>query len=275
MGHSFPEHVWLREWDLITMMRVLVTGAGGFVGSVLTRRLLQDGYDVHVVTQPGTSPWRLTELRDITAHAMDIADTKVVREVIHKILPERIFHLAAHGAYPSQTDLQEMIRTNVVGTANLLQAALETDVEVFLNTGSSSEYGVKDHAPRENEPLSPNSDYAVTKATTTLLCCHHGKRTNKRIITLRLYSAYGPFEEPSRFMPRLLVCGMRGRYPPLVQPNIARDFVYIDDIVDAFVRAADQPGVQPGGVYNIASGKQTTLHEAVSTARGIFKIPEE
>ena len=91
---------------------------------------------------------------------------------------------------------------------------------------------------------------------------------------MRLYSAYGPYEEPARFVPALAVNALRGRLPPLVDPKVARDFVYIDEVCDAFVRAAGAPDVEPGAVYNVATGTQTTIADAVAAARAIFEITE-
>jgi len=107
-----------------------------------------------------------------------------------------------------------------------------------LIAGSSSEYGVKDHAPAENEQLEPNSDYAVAKAAATLLASHLGRERGLPVATLRLYSVFGPFEEPDRFIPTLVVHALRGQLPPLVDPAIARDFVYLDDVVEAFLLTA-------------------------------------
>ena len=100
------------------------------------------------------------------------------------------------------------------------------------------------------------------------------------IPTLRLYSVYGPFEEPTRFVPTLITHGLEGRLPPLVSPDIARDFVYADDVANAFLRAAkrsDDKGVEVerGAIYNVGTGKQTTIREAVSLARASLAIDIE
>jgi len=194
---------------------------------------------------------------------------------VRQVRPEWFFHLAAHGAYPSQTNLQEMVRTNLVGTINLLKAGLGAGFEAFVNAGSSSEYGLKDHPPSETEWLEPNSDYAVTKAAATHYCSYVGRRDGVHVVTLRLYSAYGPFEEPSRLMPTLVSHGLRGTLPPLVTPNIARDYVYVSDVADAFVRAAAQLNQPPGAVYNVGTGVQTYLWQAVETARTVLGIRAE
>ncbi len=191
---------------------------------------------------------------------------------LKEIEAQWIFHLAVYGAYPDQRDRAEMVRTNYLGTCTLIGAALEIGFETFVNTGSSSEYGFKNHPASEQEWLDPNSYYAATKAGATLFCRYTAKETGLRMPTLRLYSAYGPFEEPGRLMPNLVRHAMHGTLPPLVNPDTARDFVYVDDVAEAYIRAASLPLPEPGAVYNVGSGIQTTIREVVETARCVFDL---
>jgi dolichol-phosphate mannosyltransferase len=181
--------------------------------------------------------------------------------------------LAAYGAYASQTDVARCVRTNLEAAVILMDASAAHGVERFVNTGSSSEYGFQDHAPDETEALEPNSLYAVTKAGATAYACHLGHSGRLRTTTLRLYSVYGPYEEPTRLIPTLILAGLRGAYPPLVAPTIARDFVYVDDVVRAYdiVLRADPAA---GSVYNIGTGVQTTLADAAEVSRSLFGIVE-
>src|SRR5581483_8767282 len=194
---------------------------------------------------------------------------------ISRIRPDWVFHLAAYGAYSWQTDLDQMLQTNLHGTVNLVRACLRHGCEAFVNTGSSSEYGCKDHPPAEAELVEPNSHYAVTKAAATLFCRYTAQSAGLRLPTLRLYSVYGPWEEPNRLVPTLIVRGLQGRLPPLVNPAVARDFVYVEDVNDAYLLAASRPEQEPGAVYNVGSGVQTTIREAVEVARRVLGIPEE
>jgi dolichol-phosphate mannosyltransferase len=166
------------------------------------------------------------------------------------------------------------VQTNVAGTINLLEAALKAGFEAFVNTGSSSEYGFKDHAPAEDDWLQPNSAYAVTKAAGTLYCSHIARSTGAHVLTLRLYSVYGPFEEPTRLMPQLLARSLSDTLPPLVGPETARDYVYVDDVSDAFVAAATRTNAT-GSVYNIGSGIQTPLRAVVDIVRRLRRMRTE
>ena len=258
------------------MKRVLVTGATGFVGANLARRLLRDGHEVHLLVRPEHAAWRIEEIRrDVVLHPVPVHDREAVASAVAAVRAEWIFHLAAHGAYSWQTDLPEMTRTNVQGTMNLVSAALRTGFEAFVNTGSSSEYGFKDHAPAESELLEPNSDYAVTKAAATQFCASIARRERVHLPTLRLYSVYGPYEDPRRLVPTLIEQGLRGRLPPLVDPTVARDFVHVDDVVDAYLLAAQRPTSELGAIYNVGSGVKTTIRDAVDVARQVLEIAQE
>jgi len=260
--------------------RVLVTGAGGFVGANLVRRLAADGHAVTAAVRPAGDRWRLAgpdrSLEGVEVRPIDLADERAVERVVREVRPQWAFHLAAHGAYSWQTDSREIFRTNVLGTVNLVEACRASGCEALVNAGSSSEYGFKDHAPDEEEPLEPNSEYAVAKAAATLYCRQVARAGPMRIVTLRLYSVYGPFEDPGRLIATLAVRGLQGELPPLADPDVARDFIAVEDTVEAFL-AATRPGPAPGAVYNVGTGRQTSIREIValaSRALGIEAQPE-
>src|SRR5688572_2018648 len=255
------------------MRRVLVTGGTGFVGANLVRRLLRDGHDVSLLVQPAHAAWRLAGIRrDVRLVRADLADGAAVEAAVGRARPDWVFHLAAYGAYSWQQDVDRMLRTNVAGTVNLVRAALRRGVEAMVNTGSSSEYGFKDHPPGEREWLEPNSDYAVTKAAATQYCRSTAQREDVHLVTLRLYSVYGPWEEPGRLMPAIVLHARDGTLPPMASPDVARDYVYADDVCDAYVRAASRRGQERGAVYNVGSGRQTTLRQVVAAARRVLRV---
>jgi nucleoside-diphosphate-sugar epimerase len=258
----------------IARVRALVTGANGFIGANLVRRLLDRGDDVHAVSRPGSDGWRLTGV-DGALHHVDLTDAAAVAALVAAVRPDSVFHLAAHGAYSWQSDTERIFATNLGATVNLLGACREGGVASFVHAGSSSEYGYKDHAPGEEEAPEPNSDYAVAKAAATMYCQLIDRESDMCAVTLRLYSIYGPWEEANRLVPRLVIEGLDGRLPALVDPDVARDFVYVEDAVDAFLLAAEADHPRPGAVYNIAGGAQTTIGDLVATTRELLEIDAE
>ncbi len=255
------------------MKRVLVTGGTGFVGASLARRLLADGCEVHLAVRPNYSPWRIEAIRDsLHFHEAALHDAQAVRTMVERARPDWVFHLAVHGAYSWQRDMAEMTRTNFDGIVNLVDACASSGVEALVNAGSSSEYGAKDHAPQESEALEPNSCYAITKAAATHYCRFAAQERDMHLPTLRLYSVFGPYEDPNRLIPALIKAGAAGSLPPLANPAIARDFVYVDDVVEAFILAAKTKTSERGPIYNVGTGVESKLRDVVETARRVMDI---
>lgn len=258
------------------MKRALITGATGFVGANLARKLLLEGHEVHALVRSEYNPWRIEEIASqLAIEAVDMRDADATRKYVNHVKPEWIFHLAVHGAYSWQNDIDKIVATNYLSLVNLLQSCLLLGFESFINTGSSSEYGLKDHAPDESEVVEPNSYYAVTKAAATLLCRFVAQHHNLKVPTLRLYSVYGPYEDPKRLIPNIVVRGLEGKWPPLVDPSTARDYIYVDDVSDAYLSAARADLSDKGAIYNIGTGVQTSLREVVEAAEELMSISEE
>lgn len=249
----------------------LITGASGFIGSVLLRRLIQQKKEVHLILRKNSRTWRIDDLLNkVTIHNSDLSNLEELTEIIQKIKPDIIYHLATNGAYSYQKDADQIIQTNILGTWNLLQACNSVDYELFVNTGSSSEYGFKKFAMRETDIVEPTSYYAVTKCAQTLLCSHIAKQEQRPIVTIRPFSVYGPYEEPKRFVPTLMNALMFNQEMNLVAPETARDQIYIDDMVDAYLKI-DELKNNPGEYFNIGTGVQSTIKEVVETAIKITK----
>jgi nucleoside-diphosphate-sugar epimerase len=266
-----------RHEHKIASVRALVTGAGGFLGANLVRHLTAAGHDVIALARSRETSWRLEEIAtEVQTFELDLRDTAAIERVVATTEPQWVFHLAAHGAYSWQIDLDAMIAVNVRATAALLVAARAAGVQAFINAGSSSEYGLKRHAPREDERLEPNSHYAVTKAAGSHLTALAATDEGLPAVTLRLYSIYGPWEDPGRLIPALVREAARGRLPPLVGPETARDFVYVEDCCEALLRAAQRGAPSgSGAALNIGSGAQTRLDELVTTACGALGVTAE
>jgi len=244
----------------------LITGAGGFIGACLARRLIENNENVHILLKKATNTWRIQDIiHKVTVHMSDLSDLQRLREIIADIKPDIIYHLATCGAYSYQNAPDSIINTNILGTWNLLKATSQINYELFVNTGSSSEYGFKKNPMKETDLLEPASYYAVTKSSQTLLCSYIARLEKKPMVTLRPFSVYGPYEEQTRFVPVLLKSIYCNEKINLVSPKIARDYIYVDDIVDAYL-SIDRLKKFPGEIFNIGTGVQSTIKDMVDVA---------
>lgn len=244
--------------------KILVTGAAGFVGANLVRKLISQKANVHVLLRKETDLWRIKEcLAGLNIHLSDLSNLSYLRKLVKKIQPEITFHLAAHGGYPFQKDPESIIDANLTGTLNLLMAASDISYEAFINTGTSSEYGYKKQPMKETDFLEPASFYAAAKAGATLFAQTIAKLDDKPIVTLRLFSVYGPWEEPTRLIPTVIKQALANDVIATTGGKEARDFVYVNDVVDAYLMVAKKAKLLQGKIFNIGSGRQRAIYDVV------------
>ena len=196
--------------------------------------------------------------------------------LLDEIRPRTIFDCVAYGAYSFETDSQLIYRTNFQFLTRLLSRLESRSIACYVHAGSSSEYGDNAAGPTERDPTEPNSDYAVSKVAAANLIYFYGKRKQFPCANLRLYSVYGPLEDSSRLIPNVIRHGVEGTYPTFVNPAVSRDFVYVDDVTEAFVDTAlNLTAADYGESFNIGTGRKTTIGEVAAAARELFGITDE
>lgn len=251
---------------------ILVLGASGFIGANLLRLLLKHRNDVFG-TASRLPAWRLEGVADKHVLLSDLlapANLGLLLDLTH---PLTVFDCVSYGAYSFQSDTDLIYRTNVNLTVLLLEELSHRGVHAYIHAGTSSEYGDRCAGPTEESLTSPNSHYAVSKCAAASLIHYKGKSLRLPCLNLRLYSIYGPFEDPARLIPALVIHGVKGELPPFVNPQISRDFVYVDDACEAFVDAAlNLTPSRYGESVNIGTGRCTTIGELAATARTLFGI---
>jgi dolichol-phosphate mannosyltransferase len=251
---------------------ILVLGGGGFVGANLVHRLLRTRNDVTAVVRR-LPAWRLADLDRRHLLEVDLTSPAELRQMVEAIRPRTVFDCAAYGAYSFETDAELIYRTNFTGLVTLAGLLASDDLAAFVHAGSSSEYGSNAAGPLESDPAVPNSHYAVSKAAASQFIAYAGQTLRMPIVNLRLYSVYGPLEDASRLIPNLVRHALDGRYPPFVSPETSRDFIYVDDACEAFIRAAARmtPDIY-GESFNIGSGNRTTIRALAEVARETFGL---
>lgn len=256
---------------------ILVLGASGFIGANIFFTLSQHRDDVFGCSRNITSNWRYKEYyawrRLIDA---DITKFNKLNDLIKDIKPRTVFNLSSYGGHSHQTDIEKIHRVNYLGTLNIIKS-LPGLKSVLVQAGSSSEYGLNNKAPRENDQLEPNSDYGVSKIGASYLIRYYGKIMHPPAMHLRLYSIYGPWQERRTLMPVLISNCLENKWPNLVHRDTSHDFVYVDDCVNAFIKSALSlhQGKNTGESVNIATGVKTTIGDLVNTVKKIINVTAE
>jgi nucleoside-diphosphate-sugar epimerase len=251
---------------------ILITGATGFLGAGLVRRLLQEGKSVHVLVRPGTNTWRLDGLENrLTVHWADLRDAAAVRRSVAACRPELVYHLAAAGVVcQSQYTRTELLACNVLGTANLLDGLANQDYRRLVHVGSGVEYGPHNGPIHETERLQPQTNYAVSKAAASLLVQAEVQR-GRPIVIVRVFAVYGPGEDGTRLVPYLMRCCLRSEVPRVSEGSQRRDFIFLFDVVELLCLAADCPAVV-GQALHAGTGQElsvrTMVHEVLRVCGG-------
>jgi polyisoprenyl-phosphate glycosyltransferase len=251
---------------------ILVLGASGFVGANLYRMVASERDDVHGAV--GRLPaWRLVDAPANRIHEVDLLLESDLLHLLDTIQPQTIFNCVAYGAYSFERDPRRIYETNFLLTERILRTLGDRRIAAYVHAGSSSEYGLNSAGPEESAPVEPNSDYSVSKLGSANLIAFHGRVKSVPCVNLRLYSVYGPLEDSSRLIPAVVRHGLDGSYPPLVGPQTSRDFVYVADVCEAFIKAALRmsPALR-GTSINIGTGRKTTIDELSQAAGAFFRI---
>ena len=255
---------------------ILVLGAGGFIGFNLFNFISKNRKDVFGVSQNPKNNWRFIEnkTRKKSLKACDISDPIELRHLLTGIKPQTVFNLAAYGAYSTQIEYKKIYLTNFNAVFDIIELLKKRKFSCYVQAGSSSEYGTNCYKPSEGDELVPNSHYAVSKAATSCAIKYYGKKEKLPVVNLRIYSAYGPWEEPGRLIPVLISQARHKKLPPFVKPQVSRDFVYIDDVCAAFVLASVRIKSIQGNSYNIGAGNQVSIKSLANITKSLFCITD-
>ncbi|TRZ51004.1 SDR family oxidoreductase [bacterium] len=232
--------------------KILVTGANGFIGSRLTKRLEEGGAEVVKL--------------DRALLTLPEALTKVMDEV----KPNAIYHLAAYGNHYNQKEIRDIFTANLFGVFNLLEASRGRNLDYFVNTGSSSEYGKKEKPMKEDMLPETNTMYGAVKAGATFLAKAYASEYDLPVVTVRPFSVYGPGEADHRFIPTVVRCCLTGEVLKLA-PGV-HDWIYIDDFINGMITVTENIKQLSGEVVNIGSGQQYSNKEVVEEVERICGI---
>jgi dTDP-glucose 4,6-dehydratase len=229
--------------------RVLVTGAGGFIGSHLVDALAERGADVTALVRYNSrNDWGMLEegYRDGTGGVRiitgDVTDAGCVRKLVEGT--EIVFHLAALIGIPYSYEAPESyVRTNLLGTLHVLQASLEAGVKRVVNTSTSEVYGTAVYTPiDEAHPLQGQSPYSATKIAADKMAEAFFCSFDLPVVTLRPFNTYGPRQSARAVIPTIITQALAGNTVQLGSLDPVRDFTFVTDTARAFLLAAEKDG---------------------------------
>ncbi len=257
------------------MTRALVTGGAGFIGSHIVRGLLSRGDNVVVLDNLSTGrPSNLSEL-EVEFIEGDIRDKDVVGQAMRAV--DVVFHQAAYVSSPASLEEPEgCYEINLIGSVNILNAAREAGVRRVVMASSAAVYGEAEGPVREEDGADPGTPYAASKLAMEEAAKLYTHTFQVPTICLRYFNVYGPrqsLESAYAAAIPIFITAMLGKEPPTIYGDGGqiRDFVYVDDVVQANYLASEVEGSE-GGVFNIASGDSISITTLVEILGGL--IPE-
>jgi len=246
--------------------RVLITGIAGHVGANLARACLRNGLEVHGLVRSTTDLWRLQDSSlAVRLHSVDLTCYDSVCRIVEEVAPDVVFHCAAE----RRQEYPATLMGNVLGTANLLEATRPDSKLRFVHLASSLEYGPSDRPLRETDRLQPTTRYGASKAGGTLLAQQAAHSGQRHVVVLRLFHVYGPWESPHRLVPTAIMAAHTGTELHLTTGDFRRDYIYVDDVVTACLRAAEAERIS-GEAINIGTGVETSNEELVHHVEGVM-----
>ena len=250
--------------------KALVTGGAGFIGSHVAARLLEAGWTVRVLDDlsSGDRAKLPTFAKDLEFVEGDIRDVAVCQKACAGI--DAVFHLAALVSVVGSVENPALNNAiNITGMLNMLIAARDSGVQRFVFSSSASVYGDAEQIPtEENQPLKPQSPYAVSKACGEMYGRNFQELFGLEVVSLRYFNVFGPRQNVTSgyaaVVPAFVKAAMNGKQPTIFGDGLqTRDFVFVENVAEANLKAATAEGVS-GQVFNVAGGQQTSLLDLVA-----------
>ena len=254
-------------------MKILLTGCTGFIGSSIAKTLLADNHEIHAAIRPNSDLWRILDVKDeLNIHYMELNSVDKIREVLEKNRIDTVVHTVGVVRGFSLKDQENVIDYNFQLTVNVLNAAaLSPNVNLFINTGTSREYGSDESPLLETKQEEPNDLYSLSKLAGTYYTRIIGKSNNLTTVTLRIFTPYGPFDSLPKLIPYVIVNSMTKSPIFINTPYSRRDYIHVADIALAYsLILKSYQNIEKGDVFNIGSGKCTTTADLTSMITDIM-----
>jgi len=248
-------------------MRFLVTGASGFVGSNVARQLAAEDKSAAVLLRPGGDRRRLAAiLPKLTVIEGDLADIRASGDAIAAFAPDVTLAIGWQGV--KNTDRNDPLQyDNIGGITELMRLSYECGARHFIGLGSQAEYGPCSGAIDEDVPARPTTLYGAAKLASAILLERLAAIQGMRFAWLRLFSSYGPGDDPSWLIPFISRKLLQGETPPLTAGEQIWDYIHVADVAAAIIAAAES---EASGVFNLGSGQAVALRSLIEQVRDLI-----
>lgn len=259
-------------------MKILVTGAAGFIASHACERFKELGYDV--IGVDNFSPYYSIELKKLNEKALNekgisILNVELRDANLQEELPKDInyiFHFAAQPGISSTSTFEDYLSNNVLATKNLIDYSLQLEgLKLFVNIATSSVYGLEATFPESIAPK-PASFYGVTKLAAEQLVLQKSREKQLKACSLRLYSVFGPRERPEKMYTKLIACGFNDEAFPLFEGSEKhlRSFTYVDDIIDGVVSVIGKEDLLNGEILNLGTEAENSTQQGIEAVQAVL-----
>ncbi len=260
----------------LSRSKILVTGAGGFIGSHLCELCAAEGAEVRAFVHYNSRSDRgmledldTKSLKNLEIIAGDLRDAEAVRKAVRGC--DCVMHLGALIGIPySYANPSDVVQTNVLGSLHVLQACLEYDVERLVQTSTSEVYGTAKYTPMdEAHPLNPQSPYAASKVASDKLAESYHRTYGLPVVILRPFNAYGPRQSPRAVIPTIILQALRRGSVRLGNLETKRDLTYVTDTAKGFIAAVAAPGIE-GETIQLGSQCEYSVRDLVDLVGSVL-----
>lgn len=242
--------------------RTIVTGASGFIGSSMAKKLVEKGYEVFCLIRKDSDTYRLTEIANkLSIISTDLEDLDNTKSLFKQIRPHAVFNCLGQNGFPTNYKVFEASNISSLKIHhNLLEACVEFPVAKFIHCCSSLVYSGNSNSIKESDPLEPVNYRGLMKLHESNLCSYYFRNYGVPVNIVRIFRAYGPWEQENRLLLTCIRKLLNGDLIKLTNENHKRDYIFIDDLTELMLKAALDPK-QSGIVVNCGSASSYSAKE--------------